>query len=263
MQSLFRRVLPLAAALALAACGQQELHRDLGEAQANAIVAALAEEGISSSKEGGEEGSWSVGVAKGDFAGAVRVLRAQGLPGENFVSLGEVFEKEGFTSSPLEERARLIYGLSQELSRTVSAIDGVVQARVHLTLPEADPLTREVPASAASVFVKYRPGFSVESQTGAIKTLVANSIEGISYERVSVVMVPAAAVAQSADSGAEMGSGLQIALIALALALAIGGVVRLLAARRADPADRDDTERDGRDREGSLNLAAPLGKSDA
>ncbi len=41
------------------------------------------------------------------------------------------------------------------------------------------------------MFVKYRTGFDLRSQTGAIKSLVTNAIDGLTYDRVSVVMVPA------------------------------------------------------------------------
>lgn len=229
-----RFALPLFAALALAACGTQELHRDLEEGQVNSIVAALSQEGIAAQKrQGEEEGTWTVDVASGDFAEAVSVLRAQGLPDETFQSLGEVFAKEGFTSSPLEERARLIFGLSQELSHTISAIDGVVQARVHLTLPQPDPLTQDAAPSSASVFIKYRPGFSIEKQTGAIKTLVANSIEGLAYERVSVVMLPGAApVAPPEDTALELAGGLRVLVLVLASALAAAGLWRMWRSRR-------------------------------
>lgn len=235
-----RRLL-LAAALALSGCSQQALHRDLTEDQANAIVAALAQDGIGSNKIDGEEGAWTVEVADGDFARAVSTLREHGLPGETFQSLGEVFAKEGFTSTPLEQRARLIYGLSQELAQTVSSIDGVVQARVHLTMPEDDPLAREAVQSSASVFVKYRPGFSVENQTGAIKTLVANSIEGISYNRVSVVMVPAAASPAPPVSDAWEGSEtLRYAALALAILLVMVGGWRMMVAGRRKPSPPED-----------------------
>jgi type III secretion protein J len=184
----------LLAAFSLAGCGRQEVYGKLTETSANEMVAVLNQAGIHAGKVTGEKGVWSVSVSSGDFARAVETLRAHGLPHEDFDSLGSVFKKEGFTSTPLEERARLVYGLSQELSRTISDIDGVVQARVHLTMPEADPLSREAKPSAASVFVKYRTGFDLRSQTGAIKSLVTNAIEGLTYDRVSVVMVPAQAM---------------------------------------------------------------------
>jgi type III secretion protein J len=214
----------LAAALFLSGCSKQEVYGNLTEAHANELVAALADAGITAEKTKTDE-KWGVAVDQGDFAKAVETLRTAGLPRDDYESLGTVFKKEGFTSTPLEERARLNFGLSQELSRTISEIDGVVQARVHLTMPEADPLSREVKPSAASVFVKYRSGFDLRSQTGAIKSLVTNSIEGLSYDRVSVVMVPAKTIppTKTANTGITVDSLLRgiaglIGLIVLAFA---------------------------------------------
>ena len=103
-----------------------------------------------------------------------------------YQSLGEVFRKEGFVSTPLEERARLLYALSQELSRTVSAIDGVVIARVHLAIPERNPLSEEKPLSSASIFIKHKPGSQVVNKAASIKALVVNSVEGLPYDNVTV-----------------------------------------------------------------------------
>jgi type III secretion protein J len=205
------RFVPRAALLALlllSGCGEQEVYGKLTEASANEMIAVLSQSGVKAAKVAGEKENWSITVAPDDFARAVETLRAQGLPHETYDSLGTVFKKEGFTSTPLEERARLIYGLSQELSRTISEIDGVVQARVHLTMPEADPLSREAKPSAASVFVKYRTGFDLRSQTAAIKALVTNGIDGLTYDRVSVVMVPAQALPTVAkdQSSIELGT---------------------------------------------------------
>jgi type III secretion protein J len=219
-------VLFLALCLFLSGCSSQQVYSGLTEAQSNELIAALSDSGITGEKQK-QDDKWSVAVSQSDFAKAVEVLRAAGLPREEYDSLGTVFKKEGFASSPLEERARLNYGLSQELSRTIAQIDGVVQARVHLTMPETDPLSREAKPSAASVFVKYRPGFDLRSQTGAIKSLVTNGIEGLTYERVSVVMVPAQAmpVARSGSAGIDGGFLLRI------LAGFIGLVVLAFAGR--------------------------------
>jgi type III secretion protein J len=216
----------ITAALFLTACSSQEIYGDLSEANANDLVAALADAGIVATKAKVDE-KWSVGVDQGDFAKAVGTLRAAGLPKEDFDTLGSVFKKEGFTSTPLEERARLAYGLSQELSRTISEIDGVVQARVHLAMPEPDPLSREAKPSAASVFVKYRTGFDLRSQTGAIKSLVTNSIEGLSYDRVSVVMVPAKSLPPAKTNEADLLTSTLLRIFAAVTAL----VVLLFAAR--------------------------------
>ena len=182
----------VALALLLAACSGQELYTGVSEAEANDMVAVLMTAGIHADKAAAEKESWSVSVASGDFPRAVQVLQANGLPRTKYESMGDVFKKENFATSELSEHARLVYALSEELSDTISRYDGVVDARVHVNLPEKPVLGSEVVPGSASVFVKYRPGFNVRSQTAAIKTLVSNGVEGLAYDRVSVVMTEAA-----------------------------------------------------------------------
>jgi type III secretion protein J len=174
----------LAAAL-LGGCGQEPLYSKLDEQQANEMLAVLVEAGIDASKAPVEDG-WSIEVARSGLPRAMAVLKAEGYPHEKFESLGEVFRKEGFVSTPLEERARLLHALSQELSRTISAIDGVVVARVHLAIPERNPLSEDKPLSSASVFIKHKPGSQVVNKAASIKALIVNSVEGLPYDNVTV-----------------------------------------------------------------------------
>jgi type III secretion protein J len=220
-----RMLLCLALAVAMAGCSGQELYRDIDEREANEMVAVLMRAGIESSKAPGEKGTFTVAVPQSEFARAVDVLRQNGLPREDYESLGTVFKKEGFTSSSLAERARLVFGISQELSSTISQFDGVVEARVHLALPEADPLTGAANPPSASVFVKYREGFDLPAQTAAIKALVTNSVEGLEYDKVSIAMTeaktPPVPLAQN-DTGslgtilASLGALIGLAFVALA-----------------------------------------------
>lgn len=190
----------LAAMLVLAACSMQTVYSQLTETQANDMVSALLNANIKAEKTTVDGEKWSVSVPTDDFSRAVELLRSNGLPRQDFQTLGEVFKKQGFVSSPLEERARLIFATSQELSQSISAIDGVVQARVHLTLPEPDPLSKEAKPATASVLVKYREGFNLPRQREAIKSLVVNGVEGLTVDRVSVVMVPGKSVASPPPS---------------------------------------------------------------
>jgi type III secretion protein J len=178
-------------AAVLAGCNGVDLYSQLSERQANEMVAALQSVGIEADKRSKDGHTWSVQVARESFARAVDTLRANGFPRDEFDSLGKVFKKEGFVSSPLEERARLIYGLSQELSNTISAIDGVVMARVHLAVPEKDPLTDKPRSASASVMVKHRAGVDLSGQVGQIKALVVNSVEGLPYDNVTVALFAA------------------------------------------------------------------------
>lgn len=224
-QLVSRVLLTLLAALALAACSGQELYRDVGEREANEMISVLMRAGIESSKSAGDKGTFTVHVAQADFPQAVDILRQNGLPRENFESLGTVFEKEGFTSSSLAERARLVFGISQELSHTISEFDGVIEARVHLALPEADALTGVANPPSASVFVKYREGMDLPSQTAAIKALVTNSIEGLDYDKVSVAMTEAKPLPALPED--RVGDWMRATIIPLATAL---GLLLLIAA---------------------------------
>ena len=187
---LARSILPAALALLLAACGEQELYSQLSERQANEMVAVLQSSGIPAQKQG-QEGRFAVLTDASRFPDAVRALNAQGLPRESFDSMGKVFKKEGFVSSPLEERARLQHAMSQEIANTLASIDGVITARVHLVVPEKHPLMDKVQPAAAAVFIKHRPDRDLAAQTTAIKALVVNSIEGLAYDNVTVALFAA------------------------------------------------------------------------
>lgn len=198
------RLLPLAlfALLLLAGC-KTELYGGLNEREANEMVAVLSAAGIPASKtREGRDGGLTVHVEESRFAEAMQLLNENSLPGRQYETMGDVFKKEGFVSSPTEERARLVYALSQELSQTVAEIDGVLTARIHVVLPETDMLGREKKPSSASVFIRYDAALPVEQYTAQIKLLVANSIEGLLYDNISVVMVPAAAKPASATADA-------------------------------------------------------------
>ncbi len=179
-------------ALLLAACGGRvELLKDVSEAEANEALAVLLQAGISAGKLPGKEGVVSLDVEQSQVARAITILNSEGLPHERYAKMGDVFRKEGLISSPLEERARYLWALSQELSATVSQIDGVIKARVHVVLPErssgGDPAT----PSSAAVFIKHKAGYNLDDAIPQVKRLVSNSIPGLSAEKVTVVMLPA------------------------------------------------------------------------
>jgi type III secretion protein J len=215
--------------LLLAACSEQELYSQLSERQANEMVAVLRGAGIDAEKKS-QEGHFSVTTSHGDFSRAVQTLNAQGYPRDTFDTMGKVFKREGFVSSPLEERARLVHAMSQEISNTIANIDGVVTARVHLVMPERNPLIDKPQPAAASVFIKHRPDKNLAAQTSQIKALVVNSIEGLSYDNVTVALFPAESLSpEPAKSPASPSEQRQAALTVPLLAgggagaLALGG----------------------------------------
>lgn len=166
----------------------QELYTDLPEQQINKMMALLVQAGIPCKKTAGLEGTWSLQVDEDKIPKAMNLLHENGYPREAFESMGKVFEKKGLISSPTEERIRFIYALSQEISATIARIDGVLDARVHIVLPENDPYADKLIPSSAAVFIKQKPGVDLNSQTMKIKELVVNSIEGLEFKKVAVAL---------------------------------------------------------------------------
>jgi type III secretion protein J len=184
-----QRAVVLLAALLLSAC-EAELYNNLDQRQANEILATLQQRGIPAQRVAVKGGQYTVVVDKGRFADSIAILKEAGLPKEEFQTMGQIFKKDGLVSSPMQERAQMIFALSQELSRTVSEIDGVLSARVHLVLPENDPLRQQLVPSSASVFIRHRSNTPVGNLVPQVKMLVANGVAGLSYDKVSVVLVP-------------------------------------------------------------------------
>src|SRR5262245_8580402 len=155
-----------------------------------------------------KNGRYAVQIDQQRFAEAVSILDQNGLPRQEFASMGDVFKNEGIVASPVQERAQMIYALSQELSRTVSDIDGVLSARVHLVLPENDPLRQQLIPSSASVVIRHTPNVAMNELVPQVKMLVANGVAGLSYDKVSVVnlVVPVAEKDQAAATEPEMQS---------------------------------------------------------
>jgi type III secretion protein J len=174
----------------LSACSQQ-LFGALNENSANLVVAALRSEGIAAEKVFASEDMWKVTVPDDEFARSTQILKRRNLPPQQFEGLGRVFKKESLVSTPTEERARLIYAMSQELENSLTTLDGVLNARVHPVIPPHDPLNPKKVPSSASVLIKYRPGAEIASRESMIRALVAAGIEGLAYDDVRVLMVEA------------------------------------------------------------------------
>ena len=178
----------LLGAVLVTGCAKSVLYTDLSEAQANDVEAALLSAHIDADKSAvAKSKGFSISVPHGDIPRAMAVLTAVGLPRQQLHSLGDVFPKEGFVSSPLEERARYVYALSQEVAQTLLQFDGVVDARVHIALPERNVLDDKPQSASASVVIIQQPGAHLESRETDIKAIVTDGIEGLrDVNRVTV-----------------------------------------------------------------------------
>jgi type III secretion protein J len=193
MVRLFAVFLCLPALLFVCGC-QVQLYGALTEGEANQVLAVLLDAGLAAEKRPGEEGVFGVFVEETEFAAAIRVLDGKGLPARRYDDFGNVFGKVAMFSTPLEEKARYLYAMQEELAHTVSEIDGVLSARVHLVLPEQDQLGRTIQTPSAAVFVKHVDDERHDSaaQRMEIRRLVAAGVPNLDEERIVVSFFPGA-----------------------------------------------------------------------
>jgi len=188
--------------LLMAGC-DSVLYENLTQREANKIVSALRQSNIHADRNEIENDLFSVTVAEADFADAITILEQHGLPHERLDSMADVFNADGLISTPLQERARLAYALSQELTRSLTGIDGITDARVHLTLSRERPLTDERIPATASVLLNHAADFNIDEIIPDVKLLVAKGVPDLSYRKVSVVTVPQRALSEQSQTKAR------------------------------------------------------------
>lgn len=113
-------------------------------------------------------------------------LAADGLPRAGGMEL--LGEGNGFGSSQFIEKARYQKALEQELARTISTLQNVRDARVHLAIPKRSVFLRKKEPPKASVVVDLYAGRSLDDgQVAAIVNLVAASVPRLAAKDVTVV----------------------------------------------------------------------------
>ncbi len=177
-------------AVSLSACKTQ-LQADLGETEANEMLAILLNHDLDAAKQAGKENRYELIVEQEQLAKAIDLLKSFGYPKRQFDSVGKVFAQQGVISSPKEERIRYIYALSQEMAQALNSLDGVVEAYVQVVLPDNNPFQEKLSPSSASVLIRHHRDAAVDILVPQIKQFVANAVEGLKYDRVSISMIPA------------------------------------------------------------------------
>jgi flagellar M-ring protein FliF len=114
-------------------------------------------------------------------------LASEGLPQGGGVGF-EIFDRKNFGVTEFVQKLNYQRALQGELSRTISQLAGVEQARVHLAIPEKSLFKDEEKAPTASVVLKMKSGRSLrENEVQGVIHLVSSSIEGMDPEKVTVL----------------------------------------------------------------------------
>ena len=175
---------------------------NLDEDDANRIVLALDRANIDATKEVDpqSEGKERVVVARDDVARALAAMREEELPRPKPAGVLDSMDKGALVPSQTAEHAQYVAGVEGDLERTLETVDGILGARVHLNLPDQDPLRdAPQPKATASVLLEHR-GATPPLAVDAVQKLVAGGVAGLAPADVSVVMVARPAPAIRAES---------------------------------------------------------------
>jgi flagellar M-ring protein FliF len=117
----------------------------------------------------------------------------------------ELFDQTKLGVTESERRLNYQRALQGELQRTISQIDGVAQARVHLVLPEPSVFLRETVPPTASVVLKLNPLSRLrKDQVMGIVYLVAGSVENLKVENITVIDTGGNLLTDMGDNGYGM-----------------------------------------------------------
>ncbi len=160
------------------------LYGKLDDAEAAKVMAALDDAKVP--YKSGRGGS-SILVPSDKVYQMRAQLAAKGIPRGEGVGF-EIFDKPNFGISDFVQRANYVRAVQGELARTISQIDLVESARVMIVLPENRLLVDTQKKPTASVFVRTKGNGQLPAAAiNSIRFLVANAVEGLQVNSVSIV----------------------------------------------------------------------------
>jgi type III secretion protein J len=216
-----------AVAVLLAGCEEVPLLTNAAEGEANRAVAALDRAGVAAHKSGAAA-QWTVSVARDDVARAVATLGDESLPRREAPGVAETYASSGLLRGVAEEALRAEHARAGEVARTLGALDGVVEARVHVATPEADALSGDESAARPRASVLLR--CSGEVDVPSVQRLVAGAVAGLRPDDVAVVVTRVRAPGRRAAVLATVGPFAVARSSAAALRATLAGLIAAVAA---------------------------------
>ena len=160
------------------------LYGNLDPVEAGKVTQSLDESNIEYKISGG---GGSIYVPRGEVHQMRMKLATQGIPKGEGMGY-ELLDKNTLGMSDFMQHANYNRAVQGELARTISKFSGIESARVMIVSPENRLLIDPGRHATASVFLTMRGTGRPKVETvSAIQMLVANSVEGLNVNHVSVV----------------------------------------------------------------------------
>lgn len=147
-------------------------------------------------------GGRQIYVAADRVARARLLLARESLPAGGVVGYEIVDRGNGMATTQFEQRMNQLRALEGELTRTIRAIDGVRNARVHIVLPRREPFERQTPLAQASVLVTTGRGGLDRETVQAIAHLVATAVPDLKVDNITIADQRGNLLSRSGNAGA-------------------------------------------------------------
>lgn len=178
------------------------LYANLSDKDGGAIIAQLSQMNVPYKHA---EGGAAILVPAAQVHDLRLKLATAGLP-KGSVTGYELMDNARFGQTQFQERLTFQRGLEGELTRSITSMAAVQNARVHLALPNQNGFFREQQKPSASVLLTMHPGRVLDrAQVAGIVHLVSSSVPELDPKAVSVLDQTGALLTNSADGPQNTG----------------------------------------------------------
>ncbi len=161
------------------------LYGALEEQDVSTVLDALNQSGIEAKLD---QTTGAILVPAGKIHEARIKLASMGLPKGVSAGFDSLDEKSSFGVSQFMEKARYQRALEIELARTISSLNNVKNARIHLAIPRQSVFVRNRKKASASVIINLFPGRNLgDGQVSAIMHMISSSVPNMDIGRVTIV----------------------------------------------------------------------------
>ena len=178
------------------------LYANLSDKDGGAVIAQLSQMNVAYRMS---DGGAAILVPAAQVHDLRLKLATAGLP-KGSVSGYELMDSARFGQTQFQERLTFQRGLEGELTRSITSLAAVSNARVHLALPNQNGFFREQQKPSASVLLGLHPGRSLDrAQVAGIVHLVSSSVPELDPKAVSVLDQSGALLTSGGDKAQSAG----------------------------------------------------------
>ena len=160
----------------------QTLYADMTKEDIDEIAGNLRQKQIAYKINGN-----TIEVMQDNVYSARMALAAEGLP-RNKTAGFELFDEPKFGMTEFMQNVNYQRALQGELAKSISTLNAIAEASVHLSIPKDRIFVEEDNNSKASVVLKLKPGANLRpNEVRSVSHLVASAVKGLTPQNVQII----------------------------------------------------------------------------